>query len=315
MVQAKGSSAQLIGGIKEATYNTTPGTHAGIVLPVMSATIRGSQNMQTTAVIRGTRNPAQPFFGNVDVQGQVVVPIDEVGIGYWLQMLLGDPATSGTGPYTHVFTVPTAIDSWCLEQGYTDIGVYQLFNGCKAQSLSFTAGGDGELSATVQIVGGKETISGTSVDATPTTITLSQFNNFQGSVFEGGSVSSIVQEVEMTISNELDTSVFVIGGGGIRGALPEGVVKISGRVKALFDSPTLYNKAVNRTESSLKLKFTSGTHSLEFSVEELFYQRNAPGIETPGGIYVDMPFEGFYTNGASASGIKVTLVNGKTAYL
>ena len=91
-------------------------------------------------------------------------------------------------------------------------------------------------------------------------------------------------------------------------------MKVSGRVKALFESATLYNKAVNRTESALKLKFTSGTHSLEFSVEELFYQRNAPGIETPGGIYVDMPFEGFYSNGASASCIKVTLINGKATY-
>ena len=37
------------------------------------------------------------------VAGSVVVPVDLINIGYWLQMLLGDPTTTGADPYTHVY--------------------------------------------------------------------------------------------------------------------------------------------------------------------------------------------------------------------
>ena len=123
-----------------------------------------------------------------------------------------------------------------------------------------------------------------------------------------------MQEVEITISNELDTNTYVIGGNGIRGSLPEGVVTVTGRIKAMFENATLYNKAINGTESSLVLTFTSGTHSLTIAVDELYYQRQGPAIETSGGIWLDLPFTGFYGNDADASGIMVTLVNAQATY-
>lgn len=88
------------------------------------------------------------------MSGSVTVPVDQIGIGYWLAAMFGSPATSGSGdPYTHVFKVTDGQPSLVLEQQYPDIGTYETFNGCKISKFSFTYGGDTELTAQNGTVG------------------------------------------------------------------------------------------------------------------------------------------------------------------
>lgn len=315
MAQAKGVKAQLLGAVAETTYGSDPVSVSAIVLPINSSAIRGAQNINAPATIRNNRNPVQPFLGNINVAGDVVIPVDLVNMGWWLKMFFGAPTTTGaTSPYTHVFKVPSALDSWVFEQGYTDVGKYQKFNGCKVKSIAFKFGGDGELTASISITGSKETLGNSSMDSSPDTETFTRLNQFQAAIEEGGSAVATVKELELTLSNELDEDTYVIGGAGIRGSLPEGLCQVSGRIKAMFEDWTLYNKAVNGTESSLKVTLTSGSYSLVLYAPEILYARNAPGIETPGGIWMDAPFQGYYDNNADATVLKATLVNTKAAY-
>jgi len=76
----------------------------------------------------------------------------------------------------------------------------------------------------------------------------------------------------------------------------------------------LLNKAVNNTKSSLKFKFNSGTHSLQFFLEEVIFQQTSPGIENEKGITINLPFKAFYDNGANGSAIVTTLVNSQASY-
>lgn len=314
MAQAKGSMSQLMGGIKETTYGTTPSTPTGYSLPFVSTTLKGERNLVASKVIRGNRNPTAPDQGNTNVGGNVVVPVDLIGIGYWLEMLLGAPTTTGVGPYVHTFKVPTSVPSWVIELGYLDITKYLVYNGCKAESIAFKFGGDEELTATVELLGAKETAGTASIDATVSTFTITKFGNFQAAVTEGGSSIATVQEINMTIKNNLDANTFCIGGSGIRPSLPEGVVAVSGSIKAMFEDLTLLNKAINGTESSLVVTLTSGTSSLVLAVDELLYRRNAPGVPTPGGIWVDLPFEGYYSDDADASAFQAVLTNSQATY-
>lgn len=216
--------------------------------------------------------------------------------------------------YTHVFKVGTSLYSYVMDQGYTDISVYELFNGVKAASLGMTCGGDQELVANIQLVGAKETVGGTALDSSPTELSFTRFNNFHGAITEGGSSIATVQELEISISNNLDTSCHVIGDGGILGSLPEGTIGVTGRLKAMFESTTLYNKAVNGTESAIVLTFTNGVYSLAFNMGELNYQRKSPGIPTAGGIWIDLPFSAYYDDDSDASTIMCTLVNDYATY-
>jgi hypothetical protein len=314
MAQGKGIKGQLLAGMEETTYGQDPASPAGFVMPFNSAGLRSSQNMITPATITGRRDNVAPSLGNIDVRGSIVVPADAIGMGYWLQMLLGDPVTTGVGPYLHTFKVPASIASWVLEQGFTDITQFLKFNGCKMNSMRMRLGGDEELVAEVEIIGAKETVSGTSVDGTPTTITLERFNNFDAALTEGGSAFAKGAEVEFTITNGLDDSVYLIGGSGFRGSLPEGFAGVTGRLRAIFEDATLLNKAINGTESSLVVTLTSGTNILKFEFNELLYERNSPGVEGPAGIYTDLPFMAYFGDHADDSIVVVELTNDQAAY-
>ncbi|MDR3562611.1 MAG: hypothetical protein P4N59_14415 [Negativicutes bacterium] len=73
------------------------------------------------------------------------------------------------------------------------------------------------------------------------------------------------------------------------------------------------NKAINNTETSLKFKFTNGTHSLQFFMEEAIFQQTSPGVDSDKGINISLPFKAYYDNGAGGSVIVATLVNSQSS--
>ncbi len=161
------------------------------------------------------------------------------------------------------------------------------------------------------------TLGGKPLDSSITDLGHSPFDGFTiTTVQEGGSDVAIVTTLELSIENNLDTSNFVIGGGGIRRTLPEGKIKVSGTMTCLFESMATYIKAMRSTESSLKIVYTHGTGAgtdgneyLEFEIPELYYAKETPVIEGPGGILYKGPFEAFYDDDAGGSAITITLKN------
>lgn len=316
MTQAKGALAQLIGGIKEDSYGVTPGSPSGVLLPIISSGIKATQPLNESAVLRGRRDAAKPDAGNITVAGPVVVPVDQLGLGYWLQKLFGDPTTSGTGPYSHVYKVGNTIDSWVIEHGYTDISQFQLFNGGKVNSMafSFDAGANAELTATVQVEGQKETWSASSVDAAASELALSRFSIGDLALTEGGASIANVTKIDFTIGNNIDGNQFVIGGGGVRGNLPEGKCAVGGNITAFFEDRSLLDKATNGTESKIVATLSSGSYSLAFEFNELRYHRDSPGIPGPQGLLITLPFTAYYDDDGGDSIATVTLTNSQASY-
>lgn len=134
-------------------------------------------------------------------------------------------------------------------------------------------------------------------------------------ILEGGSSIATVTSVDnLTIENDLDGGIYCVGGGGIRRSIPDGKVRVSGTLTALFDSLTLYRKAIAFTESSLKITYnhgtgagTAGNESLEILVPELVYAKETPVIEGPNGILYKGPFEAYYDNASEATSIQMIL--------
>ena len=314
MPRAKGINSKLALAY-ETAYGQTPALTVGYNMPFNQSKIAIAQNLIDSTTISGRRDQEQPAIGNIDVSGSVVVPIDQVGFGFWLRAMFGNPATTGSGdPYTHVFKVTGRQPSLVLEQQYPDSPAYEMYNGCKVNQFSFTYGGDSELTANFNILGAKRTISAVPITAPLTDISLQKFSNFQGTIEEGGSQLAIVTEASLTAEFGLDGNTYTIGGGGYRTDLPEGVLQVFGSIKAFFVDAVLLNKAVNNTKSSLKFKFASATHSLEFFMEEVTFQQSSPGIETDKGIMLHLPFKAFYASGAGGSAIVAKLVNDHASY-
>ena len=314
MATAKGSNVQLL-LVEESTWGTTPGTPAGYKIPVSQVSIGMRRNLIDNTELRGNRNAAAPVKGNVSVEGNFVHPLHLDAVGWLLKHGIGAPTTSGIGPYTHVFKVgsslPTGIE---LEVGYTDIGQYELHKGCRVQSLRFQAEPEGVAQVTVTVVGRETTAGSSSVDSTPTEYTSVAIPQFDASIQEGGAAIAIVTALDLTVENNLDDSVYVVGGSGLRADLPEDTVRVTGQLTALFQDLTLYNKALNHTESSLKLTWTSGSESLEILVPELVYEPASPAVNGPAGVRITLNFRGYYQDSTEASVVQATLVNSVASY-
>lgn len=315
MAQAKGSSAQ-VGIQEEVTYKTDPSADMTRI-HIVSCDLGLDQGLEESKTIQSNRNAAEPFRGRKNVPGSLVVELQAYVAKLW-KGLLGSNTTTGVGPYTHTIKVGTSIGSFVMEKGFSDIAQYFKYNGVKIGKASLSITDAGPQPVTFSLIGAKETISGTSFDATQTDLGKALFDGLSiGTIEEGGSTSAIIVSIDgLTIDNGLDESIYTLGGSGERVALPEGTVKVTGTVKALFENLTLYNKAVNNTESSIKVKYakgdglgSAGNESIEFYIPELKYSPKSPPIAGPQGVLVELPFTGFYGNDATASILQIILKN------
>lgn len=314
MALQKGSTVNILIG-EESTFGTAATT--GFKVPVNTFGLRANRPKNTPMTLTGTRNPAAPFDGNLGVAGTVVVPIDSAAMPYWLQKMFGDASTTGADPYVHEYKIGSSMPSFTLEPQYTDLAVskYDQFTGCKVSGFSIEFGGDGELVGNIEVAGAGESMESSSFDAAPTTVTLARLKNFQAAITEGGGALSIATALSLNINFGLDLDKYVIGDSGALGRIPEGIVAVSGNLKTLFEDTTLLTKALNSTESSLKLTVTGSASSIfELEIQELEYERNSPDIQGPTGLLVDLNFQGFYANGAEASAIVARVTNAVASY-
>jgi len=318
MTQQRGVSTKILLGFENVAYGT-PAT-VGFVLPLNSCGIVGTKARNSPATLTGTRNTVAPFAGNQNVGGPIVIPLDSGAMPYWLIAMFGDPTTTGTDPYVHEFKVPAVtvlMPSFTLEEAFADLAVdvYQRFVGCKIQSLGMIYGGDGELTGEIAVLGSKMTHETSAFDAAPTTVTLARVENFGAAILEGGGALSNATELSINLDFGLDPNSFVIGGGGIRGDIPAGLVTITGNLKTLFEDKTLLEKATGDTESSLKVTVTaSATSILEFEIQELLYSVNGVPVEGPQGLIASLDFVGYYADGGEASNIVARVTNSVVSY-
>lgn len=313
MAHQKGSTTVFKLGYELVAFGTPAA--AGYILPINSFDVRSTRALNRAATLSSSRNPLEPFQGNLAVSGNIVVPVDSVAMALWLIALFGLPATTGAGPYVHEFKIPSAQRSLTLETGFTDLATdkFQRFVGCKVNSFGIAVGGDGELIATLGIIGKSDSMEAATFHA-GTEVTMARVNNFQAALLEGGVSLANATELAININCPIDP-YYVIGGSGSVGSLAEQKVEVGGNIKTLFEDTTLMDKALATTESSLKLTVTGSASSVfELEIQELYYERGSVPVPGPQGLLVDLNFQGFYANGGETSGIVARLTNGVSSY-
>ena len=98
-------------------------------------------------------------------------------------------------------------------------------------------------------------------------------------------------------------------------------MKVTGTLTAYFENLTLFNKALNSTESAIVITLqhgvgdgTAGAEQLVITLPEIFYDRVDPQVGGSGGINVELPFRAVYDNNADATSIKMVLLNAVVDY-
>lgn len=320
--QASGSNTVLQFDTED-TFKVTPASPDGWVLPFISESFGLKRNLIDSKILKSTRNPSAPSRGNRDVTGDITTELD-ASLGRIFYHGLGTVAVTGGNPYTHTFTISALPQGMVIEKKFADLQTvtYFRYNGCKVNSLKVSVKPEGPIDFAISVVGAAETVTQTSFDTSPTTQSWNSFDGFTCTIKEGGLTLGTITEFDMTLSNNLDGSVYVLDGTGERYSLPEGQVKVEGTIKTLFTDDYLYMKALNSSETSLEMIFTKGTgdgtagnEKLTITMEELIFKPEAPVISGPNGIFLNMGYVGYYNDGASASALKVVIKNAIASFI
>lgn len=199
---------------------------------------------------------------------------------------------------------------------------YIRYLGCRIASARLTFSPQGFVEANFDIRGANfNNDSGAALDASLDDFGHTGFSMFSATLEVDGAVYADCQSLEVMIDNDLDDSLFVIGGGGVRGALPAGFLKVSGTLTALFKDNVLLNKAIAGTACALRIDWKSGigdgtlgNEALILRIPDLLFKAKTPAVEGPKGLKVALEFDSHRPT-AAESRVEAALYTTRTAAL
>jgi hypothetical protein len=318
MATARGARTILLAK-EEGTYGTNPGGVDFRQFPfVPPLDLGGAQALLDSPVIGLStgRDPADPFYDAVTVDGSFGIPIDLVDIGFWLKMLMGAPTSAGSTNFTHTFKsgTATALPSFTAEVGYPDVPTYLLMTGCKAGGLTINAAPTGRPSATINVLAQDVTRAGTSVDASPTLSSgYQQFNIFQGTISRNNTALGFVTAASFTFSNGLEPIRDIGSGTNIREALEQDTT-IGGQITVRLSETTLLTDSEGTAPIELDLSLViDANRSIEFTLPRVFLPRRKATVQGRAGVDVTFDLRGAFDATAGCA-MQVVLKNQVASY-
>lgn len=246
MAFAQGSRSDLT-YVVESTFGTTPATPNMTKIPYNTHSLDLSKEVLESAEIRSDRLTDVNRHGARQIGGDIEVEFRATDYDDLIESALFSTFSA------NVIKVGTTLKHLSIEDRALDIDQYRLFKGCTVNTFGMNVQANNMVTATFGIIGKDATISGTSVDATPTEASGNDpydGNNFVSSITEGGSAISIVTGLEFTLENNIDPT-FVIGSTSTP-QLEYGRANITGTLTAYFEDASLINKFLDETESELQ---------------------------------------------------------------
>lgn len=297
----------------ESTYGTAPAS-GYLTMPFASTTLGQEQPLLDNELLGYGRDPLAPSRDAITADGDVVIPVDVAGIGYWLKGLLGAPVTTGTTPKTHTFTSGGAtLPSLSIEKGLPDVPRFEMFSGCVVDKMAFKAERRGQLQATVSLIAQGMTAGTTTGAGTPTAISLDRFGHFNGAIKRNGSALGSIVSAEMTYSNNLDRVETIRADGKIEGADPS-IASLMGKITARLADTTLLTQAANGTSCSIELSWTlDSNRSLTLTAHEVYLPQPRVAIPGPQGLQVEFDWQAAY-NSSEGCMLTAELVNSVSSY-
>jgi hypothetical protein len=283
MARAYGANAQLLGKF-ETVYGTPPSGNY-IKFPFVSSDLGSEQGLIASDLLGQGRDPSQPIRDVIRVEGNVVVPVDLRNFGHWLKALFGAPTTTGTGPYTHTFVSGAAsLPSLALEVGMPEVPIFFTESGVRVNSAQLSFARSGAANATLNCIAQGESDATTTGGGTPTTATLTRFNQFQGSIKKDGLQLGNVTGAQLTYTNNLERIETIRSDGKIDGADPT-IAALTGNIEVRFADTALIDAATDNTPMELAFAYIiDADKSLTFTAHEVYLPKPKLAISGPGGV-------------------------------
>lgn len=314
--QMTGIGRRLI-GYTETVFGTIPGLPAGLVLPIVTSALSVKRARDSDATLQGYRGMPRGVLANKDVSGSVTVNGAPGSLGFWLKHLIGIPTATGSGaPYNYSFAANMPGDAHGLPPGFTvedDQGAnytsafrYIRYQGCRINQGKFALKANGFFTSTFDLMGADFSRAAALLDAAPSDNAHQAFPASSGAVVlnSGGAIAAPLTQFDLTWNNNLDSSNFVIGGGGVRANLPEGNADVSGSLTFLLQDDALLAKIIADADFSITASVqngdgdgsVAGDEKLTWNIPAGAFELVTPGIPGPKGISVQANFAAHRTS-------------------
>lgn len=283
MARAYGSRAQMALAF-ETVYGTAPAS-GYIQMPFATSGLGQEQPLIDNELLGYGRDPLAPSRDAINVDGDVVVPVDLVGIGHWLKALFGAPDTTGTTPKVHTYESGNyALPSMSIEIGHPEVPRFEMFSGVRANSLRIEATRRGLLQATVGLIGQGMAPNSATQAGTPSTFALTRFGHFNCAISRNGSALGNIVQADFTYSNNLDRVETIRADGKIDGADPT-IASLGGQIRARFADTVLLDQAIAGGACELAFTWTiSANASLSITAHSVFLPVPKRPVQGPGGV-------------------------------
>ncbi|WP_296643866.1 phage tail tube protein [Roseinatronobacter sp.] len=313
MPRAQGARAQMALAF-ETVYGTPPAS-GFTKMPFASTSLGSEQPLLNNELLGYGRDPLAPIKDAVTADGDVVVPIDAAGFGFWLKAAFGEPGTTGAAaPYTHEFQSGSwVLPSMSIETGMPEVPRFAMYSGCVLDQLTWQVQRSGLLTATARLIAQGESIATASAAGTPDELTLARFGHFNGAISRNGSALGNVVSAEITYANNLDRIETIRADGKIDGADPS-IAALTGRIEVRFADSTLVTQAINGDPCEISFAYVlpSG-ESFTFTVHAVYLPRPRIGISGPQGVQATFDWQAARAT-SPARMCTATLINDIEAY-
>jgi hypothetical protein len=298
----------------ESVYGTPPAS-GYFKMPFASSTLGAEQPLLESELLGYGRDPLAPIKDALTSDGDVVVPIDAIGFGYWLKAAFGDPTTTGAeAPYSHEFRSGSWIlPSLAIEIGMPEVPRFAMYAGCVVDQLSWQMTRSGLLTASVSLIAQGETPATTTNAGTPTEIVLQRFGHFNGAIKRDGVALGNVVSTQITYGNNLDRIETIRADGKIDGADPS-MAMLSGSMEVRFSDTTLMDQAINGDDCALEFAYTLASgEGLTFTAHSVYLPRPRVEIGGPQGVQATFDWQAA-KDPVTGRMCTVTLINDVEAY-
>ena len=300
---------------KETTFRTAPATPSAIRLKYSELEIADGADYLDDPTVTGATALARKRDLREEgwkASGKSILCLND--IGFWLSLLWGPPTTTGTGPYTHNFTLdlserPTAL----IDLAYNSGTLVRRWLGAALNSMKWSITGD-EQSFDWELIPAVEVRPRPTAvwDASPTEYAKARACSAKGQVSDGSNTIGRVSEADIEIVNDFESHNLADGADGF-GVHILGQPAISGKITAVFGDDTsllAYMEGHTSVDLSLTSATADGSASLTVNLPAVELGKQKHSVKTSKGMMIEADWRAHDTTTAPT----ITLVNGVASY-
>lgn len=299
-IQATGSNGRLA-IVEETVFGEVPANPQPQVLNfTFGESLMAEADELLDETVTGNRAYEGSRNGLFKVSGSIPFNMGVDGMALIFKGLCGGVTTEESatpGLYVHTFKREKTVGSFTIEKGFTDIGQYIKYTGCKINSLKLDMSPGDLAKGSIDVMGSKLITSQAPMAANPTKFASFPFANFEGGLLNGAGVAPKLLNLSFEIKNSLYVNNVV--GSRYADSINAGMGEITGEITIEFRDLTYFTKWLEEIEEKLVITYKTSVaghanKQVKITFPKIKFNTSAsPAISSKEGVTLPLKFRAF----------------------